>query len=154
MFYWNSLAFLWSNNVGHSGSSAFSRCSLNICKFMVHIPLKPGLENFEHYFTGMWDECNCAVVWACFGLPIFGVGMKMTFSSPVDTAQFSKYAGTLSAAFSAASSFRIWNSSTGIPSPPLAYFVVMLPKAHLSLHSRMSGFRWVLVAWVMNIFFG
>ena len=42
-----------------------------------------------------------------------------------------------------ASSFRIWNSSTGIPSPPLALFVVMLPKAHLTLHSRMSGSRWV-----------
>ena len=37
------------------------------------------------------------------------------------------------------SSFRIWNSSTGIPSPPLALFVVMLPKADLTSHSRMSG---------------
>src|SRR5574339_327977 len=36
-----------------SGSSAFSRTSLNICKFTVHILLKPGLENFEHYFTSM-----------------------------------------------------------------------------------------------------
>ena len=43
-----------------------------------------------------------------------------------------------------ASSFRIWNSSTGIPSPPLALFVVMLPKAHLTLHCRMSGSRWVI----------
>ena len=42
-----------------------------------------------------------------------------------------------------ASSFRIWNSSTGIPSPPLALFVVMLSKAHLTLHSRMSGSGWV-----------
>ena len=44
-----------------SGSSAFSKSSLNIWKFIVHILLKPGLENFEHYFTSMWDECNCAV---------------------------------------------------------------------------------------------
>ena len=44
-----------------------------------------------------------------------------------------------------ASSFRIWNSSTGIPSPPLALFVVMLPKAHLTSHSRMSGSRWVII---------
>ena len=51
-----------------SGSSAFSKTSLNIWKFMVHILLKPGLENFEHYFTDMWDECNCAVVWALFGI--------------------------------------------------------------------------------------
>ena len=41
-----------------------------------------------------------------------------------------------------ASSFRIWNSSTGITSLPLALFIVMLPKAHLTLHSRMSGSRW------------
>ena len=43
-----------------------------------------------------------------------------------------------------ASPFRIWNSSTGIPSPPLALFVVMLPKAHLTSHSRMSDSRWVI----------
>ena len=43
-----------------------------------------------------------------------------------------------------ASSFRIWNSSTGIPSPPLALFVVMLSKAHLTSHSRMSGSRWMI----------
>ena len=42
------------------------------------------------------------------------------------------------------SSFRIWNSSTGIPSPPLALFAVMLPKAHLTSHSRLSGSRWVI----------
>ena len=47
-----------------------------------------------------------------------------------------------------ASSFRIWNSSTGIPSPPLALFVVTLPKAHLTSHSRMSGSRWV---WVITL---
>ena len=51
-----------------SGSSAFSKTSLNIRKFTVHILLKPGLENFEHYFISMWDECNCAVVWAFFGI--------------------------------------------------------------------------------------
>ena len=42
-----------------------------------------------------------------------------------------------------ASSFRIWNSLTGIPSPALALFIVMLSKAHLTSHSRMSGSRWV-----------
>ena len=43
-----------------------------------------------------------------------------------------------------ASSFRTWNSSTWIPSPPLALFMVMLPKAHLTSHSRMSVSRWVI----------
>ena len=51
-----------------SDSSAFSKTSLNIWKFTVHVLLKPGLENFEHYFTSMWDECSCAVVWAFFGI--------------------------------------------------------------------------------------
>ena len=46
-----------------SGSSAFSKISLNIWKFTVHVLLKPGLENFELDFTSVWDECNCAVVW-------------------------------------------------------------------------------------------
>ena len=49
-----------------SGSSAFSKTSLNIWKFSVHVLLKPGLENFEHYLTSVWDECNCAVVWTFF----------------------------------------------------------------------------------------
>ena len=42
-------------NVGNliSGSFAFSKTSLNIWKFAVHVLLKPGLENFEHYFTSM-----------------------------------------------------------------------------------------------------
>ena len=45
-----------------SGSSVFSKSSLNIWKFMIHILLKPHLENFEHYFASVWDECNCVVV--------------------------------------------------------------------------------------------
>ena len=44
------------------GSSVFSKTSLNIWKFMVNILLKPGLENFEHYFTSVYDECSCVVV--------------------------------------------------------------------------------------------
>ena len=51
-----------------SGSSAFSKTSLNIWKFMVHILLKPGLEKFEHYFASVWEECSCVVVWAFFGI--------------------------------------------------------------------------------------
>ena len=51
-----------------SGSSVFLKSSLNVWKFMVHILLKHGLENFEHYFTCIWDEYNCVVVWAFFGI--------------------------------------------------------------------------------------
>ena len=59
-----------------SGSSAFSKSSLNIWKSTIHILLKPGLENFEHYFTSVWDECNCVVVWAFFGIAFLWDGMK------------------------------------------------------------------------------
>ena len=69
---WNSLAFsmVQQIDVGNliSGSSAFSKTSLNIREFMVLVLLKPGLENFEHYFSSVWDECNYAVVWAFFGI--------------------------------------------------------------------------------------
>ena len=50
------------------GSSAFSKTSLNIREFMVHVLLKPGLENFEHYFASVLDECNCVVVGTFFGM--------------------------------------------------------------------------------------
>ena len=45
-----------------SGSSAFSKSSLNIWKFMVHVLLKPGLENFERYFANLWEDWNCVIV--------------------------------------------------------------------------------------------
>ena len=49
-----------------SCSSAFSKSLLNFWKFTLHVLLKPGLKNFEHYFASVWDECNCAVVWTFF----------------------------------------------------------------------------------------
>ena len=51
-----------------SGSSVFSKSSLNIWKSLVHVLLKTHLENFWHYFASMWDECNCVVVWTFFGI--------------------------------------------------------------------------------------
>ena len=55
-----SCFFYDSADVGNliSGSSAFSKTSLNIWKFTVHVLLKPGLENFEHYFTGPYLRLN------------------------------------------------------------------------------------------------
>ena len=53
-----------------SGSSAFSKSIQNIWKFSIHVLLKTGLENFEHYFASVWDECNCAVVWTFFGIAL------------------------------------------------------------------------------------
>ena len=113
-----------------SGSSAFSKAGLNIWKFTVHVLLKPGLENFEHYFTSMWGECNCVVVWALFGIA-FLWDWNENWSFPVlwHCWVFQIWWHTECSTFTA-SSFRIWNSSTGMSSSPLALFIVMLPKAH------------------------
>jgi len=51
-----------------SDSSAFYKSILNIWKFLVHVLLKPGLENVEHYFASVWDECNFVIVWTFFGI--------------------------------------------------------------------------------------
>ena len=68
--FWNSLAFstiLWVLAISSLIPLPFSKSSLNIWKFTVHVLLKPGLENFEPYFVSVWHKCNCAVVWIFFG---------------------------------------------------------------------------------------
>ena len=74
-----SCFFDYPKDVGNSisGSSDFSNTSLNIWKFTVHILLKPGLENFEHRFTSLWDECNSVVVWAFFGIALIRATSKV-----------------------------------------------------------------------------
>ena len=147
MFFWNSLPFFHDPaDVGNliSGTSAFSKTSLNIWMFTVHVLLKPGLENFEHDFTSMWDECNCAVVWAFFGIAFLWDWNETDVFQSCGHCWVFHICWHIECSTSTASSFRIWNSSTGISSLPLALFVVMLSKAHLTSHSRMSGSRWVI----------
>ena len=84
-----------------SAFSAFLKSSLNSWKFMVHILLKPGLENSEHYFTSVWDECNCAVVWAFFGIAfLWDWNENSPFPVLWPLLSFPKFAGILSAALS------------------------------------------------------
>ena len=82
-----------------SGSSAFPKSSFNIWKFTVHVLLKPGLENFEHYWHVRWVQLcgSLSLLWLCLSL---GLEWKLTFSSPVATDEFSKFAGILSAILS------------------------------------------------------
>ena len=112
-----------------SGSSAFFKSSLNIWKFSIHALLKPGLENFQHYFASMWDEYSCVVVWAFFGIAfLWDWNENWPFPVPWPLVSFPNCWHVECNTFTA-SSFKIWNSSTGIPSPLLALFVVMFSKA-------------------------
>ena len=81
------------------GSSAFSKSSLHIWTFLIHILLKPSLKNFELYFTSMWNKHNYAVVWRfiLWHCPSLGLEWKLTFSSSVTTSKFSKFADISSA---------------------------------------------------------
>ena len=132
-----------------SGSSAFSKTSLNIWKFTVHVLLKPGVENFEHNFC-VWDECNCVVVEHSLALSFFGIGMKTDLFQSCGHCWVFQICWHIECSTFTASSFTIWNSSTRILSPPLALFVLMLSKAHWTSHSRMSGSRWVITPWWLS----
>ena len=128
-----------------SGICAFSKCSLNIWKFSVRILLKPCLENFKHYFANMWDECNWVISWTFFGIAVLGIGMKTDLFQSYGHCWIFQICWHLECGPFTASSLRLWSSSAGIPSPPLALFAVMLPKAHLTLYSRIPGSRWVVI---------
>ena len=105
-----------------SGSSAFFKSSLNIWKFSVHVLLTPHLDNFEHYFASVWDECNCAIIWAFFGNALlWNWNENWPFS-------------VLRPLLSFPNLLAYW----------MHLFIVMHPKAHLTLHSRTYGCRLVI----------
>ena len=146
MFFWNSGFFDDPTDVGNltSGSSAFSTTSLNISKFTVHVLLKPGLENFEHYYTSVWDECNCVVDWAFFGIAfLWDWNENWPFPVLWPLLSFPNLLAYWVHLFHSIVFYDL-KSSTGIPSPPQALFVVLLLKAHVTSHSRMSGSRRVI----------
>ena len=124
-----------------SGSSASVKCSLYNWKFSVQILMKPSLKDFEHNCISMQNECNSwNILWNC----LFGIGKK------TDIFQFCGHCWVFQICWHiefhtfTASSFRIWNISAAIPSSSLALFIVMLPTAYSTSHSRMSVSRWVI----------
>ena len=120
-----------------SDSAAFSKSSLYIWKLSVHALLKPSLKDFEHYLASTWNEHNCATVWTFFG-------MKTDLFQSCGHFWAFQICWHIEWPSISASSLRIWSSSTRISSPPLALFTAMLPKVHLTSHSRMPGSRWVM----------
>ena len=99
-------------------------------------------------------EMSAVVQWCEHSLVLPFLGIRMTvdlLQSYCDCWVFQSCWHIGCSTFTA-SSFRIWNSSTGIPSPPLALFTVILLKVHLTSHSRMSGSRWVITpSWLSGL---
>ena len=126
-----------------SDSPAFSKPSLCIWKFLVHVLLKPSLKESEHNSASMWNEHHCMVVWTIFGIAfLWNWNENWPFPALWSLLSFPDVLTYWVQHFNSIILW-IWNSSAGIPPPPLALFVVMLPTAHLTSHARMSGSRWV-----------
>ena len=127
---------------------------------LVPLPgLKPGWTSGSSWFTYCWSLAwrilsiillvyeMSAIVWQfkhSLGLPFLGIGMKMDLFWSCGHCWIFQICWHIGCSTYTASSFMIWNSWTGIPFLSLGLFVVMLSKAHLTSHSRMSGSRWVI----------
>ena len=147
MFLWNSFAFsmvqwilaIWPlvplpflNPPWTSGSCQFTYCWSLAWRILsitlLACEMSTIVQQFEHSSP----------------LPFFGIRMKTDLFQSCDQCWVFQICCHIKYSTFIASSFRILSSSTGIPSPPLALFVVMLPNDHLTLHSRMPGSRWVI----------
>ena len=111
-------------NVGNliSGSFTFSKSKLYLLKFSVHVLMKTSFRNFEHNLARMWNETNCTVV-----STFFGIGMKIDPFWSCGHCWVFQICWHIECSTLTASSFQIWNRSAGIPLPPLALFVIILP---------------------------
>ena len=147
MLFWKSLAFLMIQRM----SAIWSLVSLPF--------LKPARTSGSLRFTYCWSlarrilsttllVCEMSAIVQKFEhsliLPFFGIGMNTYLFQSCGHCWVFQICWHIECSSFTASDFRIWKSSTGIPSPPLALFTVMLPKAHLTSHSRMSGSRWMI----------
>ena len=105
--------------------------------------LKPSMQDFEYDFTNMVDECNCLMAWTLFSTAFLGNWMRTDIFQSCGHCWVFQICWHIECNTLLASSFRVLNSSTGISSHPLALLTAVLPKAHLTSHSRMSRSGWM-----------
>ena len=129
---WSLVPLPFLNPACTSGSSHFPYCWSLAWRILSITLLAYEISTIVQYF-----ETSLA-------LAFFGIGMKTDLFQSCGHFWVFQICWHIKCSTFKESSFRIWNSSTGIPSPPLALFIVMLPKAHLTSHSRFSGYRWVI----------
>ena len=133
-----------------SSSSGFSKSSLNIWKFTVHVLLKPIWSLAWRILIITLLACEMSEIMQWFEhsltLPFFGIEMKIDLSQVCGHSWVFQICWHIECSTLTASFFTIWNGSAGIPSPPLALFIVLLPKAHLASHCSISGSRWVITS--------
>ena len=129
---WSLVPLPFLNPAWISGSSWFTYCWSLSCRILSIILLacemSPVVQKFEHSLA----------------LPFLGIRMKTDLFQSCAHGWVFQICWHIECSTFTASSLRIWNSSAGIPSLLLALFIVILHKAHLTLHSRMSGFKWVI----------
>ena len=147
MLFWNSLAFLmiqWMLAIwllvpltflytAWTSRSSWFMYWWSLARRILNITLLA----YEMSAIVRWFEHSLALAY-------FGIRMKTDISQSCGHCWVFQICWHIECSTSTASSFRIWNISTGIPTPPLALFVVMLSKALLTSHFRMSGSRWVI----------
>ena len=126
---WSLVPLPFLNPAWTSGTSWFMYCWSLACRILsitlLECEMSAIVQLFEHSLA----------------LPSFGIWMKTDLFQSCGHCWVFQICCHIECSTFTASCFRIWNSSTGIPSPPLALFVVMLPKARLTSHSRFSGSR-------------
>ena len=140
MLFWNSLAL------------SMIQLLLTFWSLVPQPFVKPartsGSSWFMYYWSLAWGilsstllacEVDAIVQWFehSLALPFFGIGMKTDLFQSLSHWWVCQICCHTECSTFTASSFRIWNSSTRIPSPSLALFIVILPKDHLTLHGRM-----------------
>ena len=146
MFLWNSLVFSmfqWMLAIDSLVLSPFLNPAYTFKpSFCIHVQLKPSWKDFWHFLASMRNECICMVVGTFFGIALLWdwnenwsfVVLWLWLTFPNLLAYWVQH-------FKASYFFMILNSSAAIPSPPLALFILMLPKAHLTSHSRICSSR-------------
>ena len=97
----------------------------------------------EHNFANMWNECNCMVVWTFFGITLLWDWNENWHFQSCGHWYIFQICWHSECSILSVSFFMFLNSSAGIASHPRALFILILPKAHLTLQSTMSGYRWV-----------